>query len=316
MDQNNANEAGDRPMTRSERIAARKEAREELVAQMAAKKKKALLVAAIVGIPLAVIATVVVCISFAAGTKVGKKTDWKAGDSFTFTEKWAKVIPPAKASEMAFVNLDSSIYIEGTCTVKDVSAGVPTKLEIDLAKFTVRGIKTGEKPVLPMKIVATRSGPGGDWSYEKPGLPEYCPVRADFLLTCGLDLSFRKWRKMDETYAALPRWATPGFPVKDMPEEINYTCDGGADPIKFKIYTTSHEIAHTGDVTIDGKKYRWQFETKGSMRIDSIHNMITNFNYRVTGYVNNYVSSDDRSRQNEDAPGFGITVVQATREWK
>ena len=71
----NQEENQDAPMTKSERIAQRKAARDEILAQIAEKKKKAVRTAMLVGIPLAIAALAIVVISFMVGTKVGVKTD-------------------------------------------------------------------------------------------------------------------------------------------------------------------------------------------------------------------------------------------------
>ncbi|MHC4661312.1 MAG: hypothetical protein ACYS8W_06445 [Planctomycetota bacterium] len=310
-------ERQDAPMTRSERIAQRKEAREEILAQMAEKKKKAKWTALIVGVPLAVIAIVIVIISFTAGTKIGKKTDWKPGDAFTFSEKWDKMVPPAKSSGRAKLTRGIRTAISGTCKVLDVAAGVPTKLEISVDSFSVKasgGITPGEVPE-KFTVEATRSGPQAEWTY-KPELHEYCPLRADFLLNCGLDIPSKKWRDRDEGDYPPPRWATPDFPAKDVPGVINYTCKGGSDVVKFKIAQHSFQRFVRGKVSIEGKQYKWMFEADGKADIHVGLNFITNFYFKCQGTVMNFRTEESRRTQNEPAPGFGIVTVTAIRHWQ
>jgi hypothetical protein len=301
-------------ISREDKIAARKAKQEEIIAKVAAKKKrtKKLIILGIVLV--AVIITVSVVLSFALVEVLGGKADWKVGDAFTFEESWQKIIPPQKADGLATPCIEGTRTIIGECKVLEVANGLPTKLEIEISSYRVRS----EDAPSPRKFTASRKDVKSPWTYE-PELSGNYPLRADFLITCGIDIPAKKWSNLNIISMPPPRWVTPKFPIKCIPDKIKYVCSKDDKVFGFDTYTSTarfkEKIKDLPKAKIDGKEYHVGVKVKGKFRYDIKHNFITYFVLMVDPNVIDF-EYKQRERRDIPPPGFYSCRVEVEKKWK
>ncbi|TET31910.1 MAG: hypothetical protein E3J72_21180 [Planctomycetota bacterium] len=301
-------------MSKEDKIAARKAKQEEIIAKVAAKKKRTRKLVILGVVLVAVIITVAVVLSFVLIDVHGGKADWKVGDAFTFKESWQKIIPPQKADGRATPCIEGTRTIIGTCRVLEVANGLPTKLEIEISSYRLRS----EEAPTPGKITASRKDEKSPWTYEPELLGNY-PLRADFLITCGVDIAAKKWSNLNIISMPPPRWVTPKFPIKCIPDKIKYVCAKDDKVFGFDTYTSTgrdkEKIKDLPKVKIDGKEYPVGVRVKGKFRFDRKHNFIRYFELMTDP---NVIGFEYPKREERDIPppGFYSCRVEAEREWK